>query len=608
MTYNIEQYIQLHNIHGASFSFDNQRLSLIADITGIPEVWSVTLDIQQRLSTHMSKLTAQRECAISATFSPTANKVIIASDTNGREKFQLHLFDADNATLQPISLQQEATYLFFGVWSSHGEEIIYSSNERDSRCFDIYEFSLANDEKRLLWSDGHANYAVSCSLDNSQIVISRFQSKYRNELALLDRKTSRLSVVTPEIEDQRALYLLPAWSQDQQGFYLLSNYQRQFLSLAYLHLTQKKMTYLLDEPWGVELLALDHTSSYMALVFNKDGYSHLQVFDIARGWEEKQELFGSVLPAGVILEVAWSKDGQYLAITLTTATAPSSIWIWDRQRDMLWDVFQHLVDPGFRQTFVQPQLIHYPTFDQRQVPAFLYLNRDTPDQKVPMIIELHGGPEAQSRPAFQPFYQYLVAHGYGVLAPNARGSTGYGYDYQSLDDGRLRMDAVTDVQYAARWLHEAGIAANNRIALMGTSYGGFLVLAALARYPALWAAGIDISGIANFITFLGALGPRRRKIREMEYGDLDKDRDFLIELSPLSSAHRIVAPLLVVHGANDPRVPVSESDQIVAALQTHGAAVEYLRFEDEGHGFTKLDHTIETYKRIASFLRQYLGE
>src|SRR5205085_1953068 len=191
--------------------------------------------------------------------------------------------------------------------------------------------------------------------------------------------------------------------------------------------------------------------------------------------------------------------------------------------------------------------------------------------------------------------------------PNVRGSTGYGYEYQSLDDVRLRMDSVKDLQYAVFYLRESGIADARRVAVMGGSYGGFMVLSALTSYPDLWAAGVDIVGVANFVTFLENTGLWRRKLRESEYGSLEHDREFLEQISPIRYVDRITAPLFVVHGANDPRVPVGEAEQVVAALRSRGVPVEYLRFEDEGHIFGKRASNLAAYPAIARFLDRHLG-
>jgi dipeptidyl aminopeptidase/acylaminoacyl peptidase len=309
----------------------------------------------------------------------------------------------------------------------------------------------------------------------------------------------------------------------------------------------------------------------------------------------------------VIAEAVWSQDGERLAITFMSATDTADIFVWDVREERLWPATHSAMGGIPRSAFVEPSLVRYPTFDGRDIPAFLYLPQDRPGQDLPVVIMVHGGPESQARPLFDPITQYLVARGYGVMWPNVRGSTGYGYEYQSLDDVRLRMNSVADLQHAALWLQNSGIADPARIAVMGGSYGGFMVLSAITTYPRLWAAAVDIVGIANFVTFLENTGPWRRKLRESEYGSLENDREFLQSISPINHVDSIVTPLFVIHGANDPRVPVGEAEQIVVALRERNIPVEYMRFEDEGHGLVKRANRLVAYPAVARFLDTYMG-
>jgi dipeptidyl aminopeptidase/acylaminoacyl peptidase len=254
-----------------------------------------------------------------------------------------------------------------------------------------------------------------------------------------------------------------------------------------------------------------------------------------------------------------------------------------------------------RSSFRRPHLVRYPTFDGRKIPALLY----EPDaENAPVVVNVHGGPESQSRPAFAPVTQYLLHRGYAVFFPNVRGSTGYGKAYTHLDDVELRMDSVRDLAHAAEWLREKG---HQRVAVLGGSYGGFMVLAALTEYPELWTAGVDIVGIANLVTFLENTGSYRRGLREPEYGSLERDRDFLESISPIHKAENIRAPLMVIHGKNDPRVPVGEAEQIVERVRENGGTVEYLLYEDEGHGLAKLKNRLDAYPKIAAFLDSHLA-
>ena len=244
------------------------------------------------------------------------------------------------------------------------------------------------------------------------------------------------------------------------------------------------------------------------------------------------------------------------------------------------------------------------------IPAWFYRPVDagrTPAGRLPpVIVYPHGGPESQERANFAPLFQYFLARGYAILAPNVRGSSGYGTAYMNLDNTTRRMDSVADLAHAAYWLRDQKQGDPKRLAVYGGSYGGFMVLASVTHYPDLWAAGIDVVGIANFVTFMEKTGAYRRAHREAEYGNLREHRAFFEKISPIHHVDKIKCPMMVIHGANDPRVPIEEAEQIVAALRKRGIPVEYLRYEDEGHGLAKLKNRLDAYPKMAAFLDKYL--
>jgi dipeptidyl aminopeptidase/acylaminoacyl peptidase len=262
---------------------------------------------------------------------------------------------------------------------------------------------------------------------------------------------------------------------------------------------------------------------------------------------------------------------------------------------------------------VAPDLIRYPTFDSDapkgipRIPAWYFRPQGEASEPMPAIVVVHGGPEGQFRPSFSFLIQYFVNHGYAVLAPNVRGSTGYGVTYSHRDDVRQRMDSVADLAHAALWLKAQPEIDPRRIVVYGGSYGGFMVLSALTTYPELWAAGVDLVGIGNFVTFLENTSAYRRAHREAEYGSLARDREFLESISPANHLEAIAAPLMVIHGANDPRVPVGETEAIVQALRARGVPVEFILFDDEGHGIAKLKNKGVAYPAIVAFLDKQLG-
>lgn len=605
--YSFDRYLNIRTAHGPSFSPDAQQVSFLSDITGVPEVWITPADVQATHSFWPDQLTFRGERVASATFSPQQNVLLVAGDLGGNEREQLYLLLADGSEFTALTAKPDVMHLF-GGWSPDGTRITYSSNERDARYFDVYERNIKNGQTHRLLQDDSTNYARCYSPDGKYVLVARQETNTRNQLFLVDTTSGEARNLTPDTGTGPALHRATAWSADRQGLYLISNRGRQFHSLAYLDLTTTQLTYLNDASWDVELLAVTRDGNTMAVVMNEDGYSLMAIFDVSKGWEERQTLPAPTLPGGVINELAWSEDGSRLAITFTSAIDVLDIWIWSVADGVIKRLTRSSLGGIPQDSFVTPRLEHYPSFDGRELPAFLYLPSEKQPKNLPAVINIHGGPESQTRPVLSAVTGYLVNHGYAVLAPNVRGSTGYGYEYQSLDDVRKRMDSVTDIKHAALWLSEKGIADSRRIAVMGGSYGGFMVLAAITTYPDLWAAAVDIVGIANFVTFLENTGPWRRKLREAEYGNLEQDRAFLEQISPIHHVDRITSPLFVVHGANDPRVPVGEAEQIVSALRARNVPVEYLRFEDEGHGLVKRPNRLVAYTAIGNFLDRHLGK
>ncbi len=336
----------------------------------------------------------------------------------------------------------------------------------------------------------------------------------------------------------------------------------------------------------MEALALSQDGKLLAWSVNEEGASRLVFYDVLSGISS----VGPSLPLGVVEGLIWNPSGTRVAFSFEGTRYNGNIWVASPYEGIAHQVSSVLMDGIDISSLVEPELIYYPSFDGLEIPAYYYRPSETfrsTEAGLPAVIFVHGGPEGQFRPVYSapwvPPIQYYLRRGFAVFVPNVRGSTGYGKAFVHLDDVRLRPDSVTDLKAGVEWLVSEGGADPTRVGIIGRSYGGYMVLAALTTYPDLWAAGVDIVGIANFVTFLENTGVWRRKWREAEYGSLEHDREFLEQISPIHAVDRIVAPLLIIHGANDPRVPVSEAEQMVAALHAREVPVEYLRFENEGH-------------------------
>ncbi|MDX1746225.1 MAG: S9 family peptidase, partial [Halobacteriales archaeon] len=410
-----------------------------------------------------------------------------------------------------------------------------------------------------------------------------------------------LTHLTPHDGDVR--YGSVTWGPDGDALYLTTDANADTLELVRLDLAtgELKLVESGDE-WNVGGVVIDHDHRRIAYSRNVDGYSDLTVGDLV---DETtiDRLPSPDLPPGAYGVGRFGPGGNRLPVTVTGPTRPTNVWLVD-VRTGAAERWTDAATAGIPvESFVAPETVHIESFDGREIPALF----SVPEGKgpFPVVVDIHGGPESQRRPTFSPVTQYLINAGYAVFEPNVRGSTGYGKAYSRLDDVRKRMDSVRDIHAGLDWLASRPDVDPDRFVAIGASYGGFMVLACLTEEPDRWAAGVDIVGIANFITFLQNTGEWRRSLREAEYGSLSEDREFLAEISPINRIDRIAAPLLVLHGANDPRVPVDEAEQIASEAAKH-VPTEKVIFEDEGHGFSKLENRIEAYRRIVDFLEEHL--
>jgi len=418
----------------------------------------------------------------------------------------------------------------------------------------------------------------------------------------LDLETGSTTTLTTATEPAR--YEQVAWHPDGAWLFLLSDVGRDFMALCSLSSTGGSVQSVVALVHDIDGLALRPDGGLLAYTVNVDGYSRLVLRDTDQGAERE--------PRGnldcQILNMTWSADGTMLAFVKSGPQHPADLYVWtvdegDEPRRVTFSGHGGVPDASF----VAPEIVRYQSFDDRHIPAYLYRPpAATSGAAVPVVIHIHGGPESQARPAFNPIFQFLVQRGFGLLVPNVRGSTGYGKAFGHLDDVERRMDSVRDIERAVAWLTEEGIADADRIAVMGASYGGFMTLASITTYPDLWAAAVDIVGLANFETFFEQTSVWRRAHRAREYGDPVKDRNFLRSISPIHKIDRVKVPMIVIHGKNDPRVPVGEAEQIVSTVRAQGGVVDYILFDDEGHGVAKLGNRITAYEAIAAFLERHL--
>ncbi|MDL5361849.1 S9 family peptidase [Halalkalicoccus sp. NIPERK01] len=596
MAYEFERYLNVRSAYGASFGPEGERLSFLMDTTGVPQVWS--LDAPRAWP---EQHTFYDERVTFAAFSPERPELVFGMDEGGNERQQLFLL-SDDGSIAPLTGEPSAKHRF-GGWSHDGDRFAFASNRRDEAVFDVYV--QGRDERgaeatRVFEGDGWLKVG-GFGPDDSRLIVTEAYSSFDQDVYVPEVDSGELTHLTPH--EGRVRFQSPNWGPDG-GIYLVTDLDSDTLYLARLDTETGDLSTVEDGGrWNVDGVAVDEESGRVVYSRNVDGYTELTAGELVDG--TAIDAFPAPdLPKGVAGGVSFDPTGERFAASATGDTENTTVYVVECETGET-ERWTNAATGGIpRDRFSSSELVRFESFDGVEVPAFFTLPEGA-SGGVPVIVDIHGGPEAQRRPSFNPVKQYFLDRGYAYFEPNVRGSSGYGREYTHLDDVERRMDSVADIRAGVEWLHERSEIDPNRVVALGGSYGGFMVLAALTQYPDLWAAGIDIVGIANFVTFLENTGDWRRELREAEYGSLEHDREFLESVSPINTIDSIEAPLFVLHGENDPRVPVGEAEQIAERASEH-VPVETLIFEDEGHGFTKLENRIEAYTKIAAFLDEYV--
>lgn len=514
-----------------------------------------------------------------------ANGFVFGKDVGGSEFWQLFYFDLDTRTARMLTDGRSRNQ--GPVWSRQGDRIAYATTRRNGRDTDVHIVDLDGRSVPVVEREG-TWFVVGWSPDDRRLLVSQYLSINESRPYLVDIASGAM---TPLYDRRRpAAYFGLAFAADGQGLYYVSDETGEFRELRHRDLaTGRTRSLSAHIPWDVTQFVLSDDGAYLAFVSNEDGIDKVHLLDLRSGGE----IALPELPIGLVGLGGFSADGRRLALTINSATSPSDVYVVDLGEARLTRWTESEVGGLDASRFVAPTLIRYPTFDEvdgkpRTIPAFYY--RPAGEGPFPVVINIHGGPEAQARPGFNPIAQFLVNElKVAVLVPNVRGSSGYGKTYLQLDDGYRREDAIKDIGALLDWIAQQPELDADRVGVQGGSYGGYMVLASMVHYNQRLRAGIDVVGISNFVTFLENTESYRRDLRRAEYGDErdPKMRAFLEKISPLNNADRISRPLFVAQGANDPRVPASEAEQIVRAVRGNGGDVWYLLFKDEGHGFAK---------------------
>ncbi len=588
----IETFMQIGYGASPAISPDGKRVFFESHMTGVTQLFRID-------NGWPYQLTMFKQGIDWAAFSNSHDLAIIGADDGGSENAQMFLLDTHTGQVKQLTSQSNAR--FGGVfWAKDDKTIFFYSNLENLKDFKLYKMDIATATlEKVLDVEGYCGWAAM-SLDEKQMVYYKFTSNVNGDLYLYDVASKDVTHLTEH--EGEVLYDNTFFSADGKKLYMTCNDNEKGMNwLATLDLATKEIAYI-DEnaKWDVEGVNMTDDRSVMGWTENEDGYSRLRLKDMNTGQD---------LPVPDLNGMASSpvfSNTSRMVMSFNDPTRTSDVWSWDWQSNKV-DQLTFSTYAGIDQTlFTQPTLVKYPSFDGMEIPAFMYLPPNYKEgDKVPFILHIHGGPEGQFRPSFARHFQYLMLKGFGILAPNVRGSDGYGKEYLSLDNYTNRLKSVKDMKAGADWLIDQGYSEQGLIGVKGGSYGGYMAMAAITEYPGFFAASMNSVGIVNFVTFLQNTADYRRALRESEYGPLS-DPEFLKSISPIHKAHLITTPLLIVHGENDPRVPVGEARQVIKALKDRGIAVESLIFPDEGHGVSQRKNSLQVYRSMADFFEKHL--
>jgi dipeptidyl aminopeptidase/acylaminoacyl peptidase len=592
----ISRYLNVRTASGASSNPDGTRVAFITSITGQPQLWVA----DARRGGWPRQITFG-ESVNFASWSPAGDWIAYGTDRGGNEREGYYLISPDGTREREL-LPPSESFRVWGGFSDDGKRAAYASTAPGKDDFDIYVVDVASGKSELVHRGQGGLYVAAWRPDGSGLLLSKTRGEDANDVFYLDLKSGKLETIFQPKE--AAAYDSFSWTPDGSGFYAVSNEGRDFQGLGFYDFGKRATRWITTPERDVDAAQLSSDGKLLAWVENANGFSELHIQTVADGKENK-----SPAPRGVISGLRWAPKAHRLLLRFSSPEVPGDVWVLDADESQLVRATESATAGLDPRSFVSPEAVSFPSHDGETIHGLLYMPRSAKaDARPPVILSVHGGPTAQARPVFNAVSQYLLARGYAILDLNFRGSTGYGKRFARLDNQRLRPNGVKDMQAAVEWLRSRPVDAS-RVAVMGGSYGGFMTFAALTQFPDTFKAGVGFVGVSNWITALEGASPQLKASDRLEYGNVDDpaDRAFFKEISPLTHVARVKAPLMVVHGANDPRDPVAEADQFVRAIRERNGDVEYLRFPDEGHGVRKLSNRIMLYRRVAGFLERTLG-
>ena len=596
--YTIEQFYENTRIAGGYFSPDEDKLLVSSDKSGIFNLFEIDIS-----NAEMQQITNSKEDSYFAIdYVPNSENMLYSADKGGNEINHIYLLE-ENGNSRDLTPGENEKAQFAG-WNKDKSGFYYISNKRNPQFFDLYEMNMQSLESEMIYKN-EENLTVEDISHNGQLLaLSKSITTSENKLFLYDLQTKEMT----ELSAEAAQYSASGFDKNDEHFYYITNAGREFKSLIEYNLETKKSSNLFETNWDVMYSYLSENDKYRVIGINEDGKNSLIINNTQTG----EEVDLPDMQNEDIVAVNISDSEELMRLTIGTAKAPNNLYVYDFSSGDLKKLTNTLNPQIDAEDLVSAEVVRYKSFDGLEIPAIYYKpHQASENNKVPALVWVHGGPGGQSRVGYSALIQYLVNQGYAILAVNNRGSSGYGKTFFRMDDKKHGDEDLKDCIWGKKWLQDQEYIDADKIGIIGGSYGGYMTMAAMTFTPDEFEAGVNIFGVTNWLRTLKSIPPYWEAFREALYeemGDPVKDSIALYNKSPLFHADQVKNPVMVLQGANDPRVLQVESDEIVAALKENDVPVEYIVFEDEGHGFIKKENEIKAYRQIREFLDKYLKE
>lgn len=597
--YDIEEFFNNVAISGGYFSSSEEKLIYSSNQSGIYNIYEVNINDGE-----VGQLTSsEKESFFIRSYVPDSDSFIYSADKGGNEISHLYLQDRDGKILDLTPGENEKSSFY--KWSKDNSTLYYLSNKRDSKYFDLYKMEVGEWKSSLIYENNN-NMSVSSISDNEEfLLLSNSITTSENEFYLLEIASGNLK----EISNAPGSYSSAGFSNDNKSFYYITDVNKEFAYLMQYEIASGEASVLFETNWDVMYSYLSKSEKYRVIGINEDGKNTLKVYNEM----ENREIEFPSFEDGNIIGLEFSETENKMRLSVGSSKMPNNLYVYDLNDKSLVKLTNSL-NPNIDSTnLVNAKVVRYKSFDGLEIPALFYAPlQATKNNKVPALVWVHGGPGGQSRMNFNPLIQYLNNQGYAILAVNNRGSSGYGKTFYKLDDKNHGENDLKDCIWGKKWLQDLDYIDSGKIGIIGGSYGGYMTMAAMTFTPDEFKVGVNIFGVTNWIRTLKSIPSYWEASRKALYDELgdpySSDSIRLKKISPLFHASNVKNPVMVLQGANDPRVLQVESDEIVDALQKNEIPVEYVVFEDEGHGFRKKENQLEGYRKIKNFLDLYLKE